>query len=107
VKDPHPTCDLGPSISKKLARYEIDERTVTAIVKRISKTGLELTKLDFCPYGICLDYFGKDKAAIVQLLDSEKLRVAKLFPYGVPVDDLYHLHVEMEIPELVGRGIRG
>ena len=63
--------------------------------------------IDFCPYGICIDYFADQQVSIDELTVNEKYRAVKLFPYGILVDDLFRVHVEMHIPELAEAGVMG
>jgi len=107
MDDKDTTRHVHKAIASRLASYKLDDNAVSGIVRRIVKEGLKIKRIDFCPYGICIDYFGDERIRIDKLFDSDKFRVIRLFPYGIPVDDLFHLKIEMEIPELGGGQVRG
>lgn len=98
--------ELQKAIATRLARHEIGDDVVEKLSSRIARNGLKVGGIDFCPYGICIDYFAEKELSIDELLVNEKYRVVKLFPYGILVDDLFRVQVEMHVPELAGRGIR-
>ena len=99
--------DVRKALAQRLARYKISDAAVERISDRVIREGAKIGRWDFCPYGICVDYFSDKRIVVDKLLGSERFRVVKLFPYGVPVDDLWHLHAEVEIPELAEARVGG
>ncbi len=99
--------DLHKAMAKRLAHRKIADDVLEKVSARVARNGLKVGHIDFCPYGICIDYFCEKTVSIDELLLSEKYRVVKLFPYGIPVDDLFRIQVEMHVPELAEHGLRG
>jgi hypothetical protein len=98
--------DIQKALAKRLAHRELKDDVITAISKRIVHEGLKIGGVDFCPYGICIDYFSDQRILVDRITLAEKYRVVRLFPYGILVDDLWRLQVEMHVPELAGIGGR-
>jgi hypothetical protein len=94
---------LSKTIASKLASYKIDERTLNDVAKRILKEKLKIKRIDLCPYGICIDYFTDERPPFDKLFERDRVRSLHVFPYGIPFDDLFHLKLELEIPELLGQ----
>lgn len=102
------TADLmHKALAARLAHHDIDDAVVARIAKRITAGGLKVSRFDFCPYGICIDYFWDKRILVDKLMAKERFRVVKLFPYGILVDDLWHVHAEMAVPELNELGFGG
>jgi hypothetical protein len=99
--------DLHKAMAKRLAHHKIKDDVLASLSARVARNGLKVGGIDFCPYGICIDYFAERTVSIDELLASEKFRVVKLFPYGILVDDLFRVQVEMHVPELAEHGLRG
>jgi hypothetical protein len=99
--------DLHKAMAKRLAHHKISDDVLAKVSARVAKNGLKVGGIDFCPYGICIDYFADRPISIDELLEREKFRVVRLFPYGILVDDLFRIQVEMQVPELNELGLRG
>ena len=99
--------DMMKALSIRLAQRELPAKVLEAAAARIVAEGLTVVGVDFCPYGICIDYFSERMIAIDPFVRDKTFRVVKLFPYGVLADDLFRLQVEMHVPELAEYGIRG
>lgn len=101
LKDPKPrNRDVQKALAQRLARYKLSDAVVGRIADRVIKDGVKIGRWDFCPYGICVDYFSDKRIIVDKVLADERFRVVKLFPYGILVDDFWHVHAEVEIPEL-------
>ncbi len=99
--------ELHKALATRLAHHDIRDDVLEKISSRVARNGLKIAGLDFCPYGICIDYFADKHVSIDEMLVNEKYRAVKLFPYGILVDDLFRVHVEMHVPELAEMGFRG
>ncbi|MBD3662641.1 hypothetical protein [Sulfitobacter aestuariivivens] len=99
--------EVHKAIATRLARFDIRDDVLEKVSARVARNGLKVGGVDFCPYGICIDYFCEKELSIDELLVKEKYRVVKLFPYGILVDDLFRVQVEMHVPELAQHGLRG
>ncbi len=98
--------ELQKALARRLAHREIKDDVIASVAKRMVKDGLKIGGFDFCPYGICIDYFSDRPVSIDSYLKGSILRAVKLFPYGILVDDLWRMQVEMHVPELQGVGGR-
>jgi hypothetical protein len=96
------TKDVQKALAKRLAHRALKDDVIASISKQIVRDGLKIGGVDFCPYGICIDYFSDKFVSIDKLVVGGKYRAVKLFPYGILVDDLWRVQVEMHIPELAG-----
>ncbi len=94
--------DLHKALARRLAHRDIRDDAIAAVSKRMVADGLKIGGFDFCPYGICIDYFSDRPISIDGYLKDRILRAVKLFPYGVVADDLWRLQVELHAPELNG-----
>lgn len=92
--------EIHKALAKRLAHREIKDDLLMAISKRMVHDGLKIGGFDFCPYGICIDYFADERILVDSYLKDRILRAVKLFPYGILVDDLWRFQVELHVPEL-------
>ena len=91
----------------RLARRKIRDLFLEKVTHRIAKSGLKVGRAGFCPFGICIDYYFDSKISVDGPISHNKYRAVKLFPYGILVDDLFRLQVEMHVPELAKHGLHG
>ncbi len=101
------TKEVQKALAGRLARYEIKNDVLKKVAHRVAKNGLKIGHIDVCPYGICIDYFCERRFSLDEFMADEKYRVVKLFPYGILVDDLFRVQVQMKVPELEKHGIAG
>jgi hypothetical protein len=99
--------DIQKALAVRLAHRKISDEIVKKVADRVAKNGLKVGGVDFCPYGICIDYFADRRFSLDEFMRDDKFRVVKLFPYGIPVEDLFRVQVEMHIPELAEFGLHG
>jgi len=99
--------DIQKALASRLARRKISDDVVEKISHRVAQNGLQVGSMNFCPYGICIDYFTDTKISLDELISVEKFRAIKMFPYGILVDDLFRVQVEMHIPELAEHELFG
>ena len=99
--------DIMKALSIRLAKREISAAVLETVAARIVHDGLKIGGIDFCPYGICIDYFSDHSISMDKFLQDKTYRAVKLFPYGVLADDLYRVQIEMHLPELAEHGVRG
>ena len=98
--------ELHKALATRLARHKISDEVLEKVSARVAKNGLKVGGVDFCPYGICIDYFADREFSFDEFIRDDKFRVVKLFPYGILVDDLWRVQVEMHVPELAEFGLR-
>lgn len=105
--DPTSTAEVQKALAVRLARRDISDDVIRKLSERVAKNGLKVGGVDFCPYGICVDYFADREFSLDEFVRDEKFRAVRLFPYGILVDDLFRVQVEMQAPELNEIGFRG
>ena len=103
---PTNTKEIHLALARRLATREVSDDTLKSVASRIIRDGLKIGGVDFCPYGICIDYFSDRPVSIDAFLKDTTFRAVKLFPYGILVDDLFRIQVEMNVPELAGFSAR-
>jgi len=96
--------DLQKALARRLADRALKDDVIASISRRVLREGLKIGGVDFCPYGICVDYFSDRRVLVDKLMQGEKYRVVRLFPYGILDDDFWRVQVEMQVPELAGIG---
>ena len=96
---------LQKSLARKIATFKIPDARIDEIAKSIFVADVREARLDVCAYGICIDYLF-DRPRLDALAKIPGLRRLELFPWGIPVPDVFHAHLEVEVPELTG-GMRG
>ena len=99
---PTNTKELHLALARRLAARELSDEALKAVSSRILRDGLKIGGVDFCPYGICIDYFSDRPVSLDAFLKDTTFRAVKLFPYGILVDDLFRIQVEMNVPERAG-----
>jgi hypothetical protein len=98
--EPTTAKEIHKALAHRLAKHRIKDDILEKVAHRVAKNGLKVGGIDFCPYGICIDYFALKDVSIDEMLVKEKYRAIKLFPHGILVDDLFRVQVQMEVPEL-------
>lgn len=99
------TDGIRQSLAQKIAGFKIPDARVNEIAKAIISTDVKHARLDICAYGICIDYL-LERPQIDAFVKIPGLRRIEVFPYGIPVPDIFRAHIEVEVPELTGR-VRG
>jgi hypothetical protein len=102
IMNPTSSKDLSKALATRLARHDISKEVISGLAEKLAKTGLKFGRLDFCPYGICIDTFVLEKIRLDPLVENFRYRGLKLFPYGILVDDLWRVQMEIAVPELNG-----
>ncbi|MEM7525678.1 MAG: hypothetical protein AAF360_18345 [Pseudomonadota bacterium] len=105
--EPTSSAEIQKALAVRLAKRDVGDDVIAKVANRVAKNGLKVGGVDFCPYGICIDYFCDKRLSLDEVLVNEKYRVVRLFPYGILVDDLFRVQVEMQAPELNEIGFRG
>jgi hypothetical protein len=96
--------DVHKALATRLAHRKISDEVLAKVADRITKNGIKIGGLDFCPYGICIDYFAEREFSLDEFVTGFKYRELRLFPYGILVDDLFRVRVEVHVPEFEGLG---
>ncbi len=98
--------DLHKALAMRLAHRDISDAVIAKITDRLKFPGGHIGGLDFCPYGICIDYFTFERPEIDTLLRERILRSVKVFPIGILVDDLWRVQFQMHVPEIAETQVR-
>ena len=64
--------DIQKALAKRLAHRDLPDAAITAISKRVVKDGLKIGGFDFCPYGICVDYFADRRILVDKVLELDR-----------------------------------
>jgi hypothetical protein len=99
--------EIHKALAERLAHRRIGDDVLKKVSDQISRNGLKVGGMDFCPYGICVDYFSDKMFSVDELVRDMTYRELRLFVYGIPVDDLFRLRLEVRVPELQGVGVGG
>ena len=92
--------EVHKALAARLAARDIPDDVLKSISKRLAIADLTIGGVDFCPYGICIDYFSEKPVALDRLNDLGRYRALRLFPWGIIDPDIFRVNVEVHIPEL-------
>ncbi len=96
------SAEVHKALAVRLAHREIGDDVLAKVADRVARNGMKIGGFDFCPYGICIDYFTDREFSIDEFARGVKYRELRLFPYGILVDDLFRVRVEVHVPEFEG-----
>lgn len=85
---------LASALAKQLASREVSNQHVSALAKELSTAKFLPKRVDICQYGICFDYHVKADQMAGLINDLGAFRVIKVFPWGIPFPEEFHVHVE-------------
>lgn len=94
----HDVDQLRVGIAKAVAARKIDGSAIDSIAKQLNFP-VPIRGIDPCPYGICFDFF-VDFKDVIELLKVGPLGPVKVFPWGFPEPDLFHVQIERDFAEL-------
>jgi len=94
--------DLSGYMSKRLASYKLTDAVVKRLTERVLIDGLEIARIDPCIYGICIDYWTRDRPEFKVGLDRG-ISKWEVFPYGIIEWDMFRVRVAFEVNELEGK----
>lgn len=97
--------ELRLALARSVAQREVPDDVIRAVSGKVAKLQrrVPIRKLDICAYGICLDYFvtpDEWRDVLFGVLDGPRVRGIRVFPWGIPVDDLFQIRVEHQMEEL-------
>lgn len=91
--------NLRTMLARKLAGFDVQDQAIDKAASLISDMKYPIKRLDICAQGLCLDYFLKREdlvPALSSFVDSGTIRDIKVFPYGILIEDLYHVRLTKE-----------
>lgn len=109
---PNSVKDIQASLARALVSRKVSDEAIKGAAATLAKTDLQIRGIDICTHGICLDYI-IDREKWWELLPhvvnvpNARLRGIRIFVWGIPFPDIFHVRVEQEIPELGGEVIAG
>ena len=93
---------VAHALARAVATREVDKKAIAVAAKRLDY-GIPIRGIDPCIYGICFDFVvGHDE--LIGLLKEGPFGPVRIFPWGIPFPDLFHVQVERDFAELP-RGI--
>jgi len=88
------------ALAKAVAHRKVDARTIGSIAKKLNY-GHRIRGIDPCIYGICLD-FVVDELELGEIIKGAneigRLGEIRVFPWGIPWPDVFHVRIEQDIP---------
>lgn len=96
--------NLNVALARAVAGRKVPREVVEQVSNKLAKSKIPIKAIDICTHGICLDYVVNDKnwwETIPKLTEIEgsRIRGIRLFPWGIPVEDIFHIQVDHEIEE--------
>jgi hypothetical protein len=95
-------------LARAVAGREIDSGAVDALAERLEAFEYRVRGLNPCIYGICLDFF-VERPVIDDLIEKSlqlgRVRELKLFPWGIPWPDLFHVQIEQQFEGIPDVGL--
>lgn len=103
--------DIRLALARAVAGRKISDDAIAAVAKKLAAGKQPIRGIDHCVYGICIDYFFDSDEwvrALPELVRSKDARIhgIEIFPWGIPVPDIYRVRVQQDFPELVAQGVR-
>jgi hypothetical protein len=101
--------EIRLELARAVATRRVADDAVAALAKRLAATKLQIRGIDVCTHGICIDYiFNDDRWAkvlpeIIRLKGS-RVHTLTVFPWGIPVPDIFRVRVEQDFDELARVG---
>ncbi len=97
--------DISVALARAVASRKVPAEIVSKISAKLSESTVPIRGIDICAYGICIDYIVDrrdwwDVIPSITTLTGSRMRSLRLFPWGIPVDDIFHIRVEHEFEEL-------
>jgi hypothetical protein len=103
--------DLRLALARAVAGRKISDDAIAAVAKKLSAVKQPIRGIDNCVYGICIDYFFSSDEwvrVLPELIRSKDGRVhgVEIFPWGIPVPDIYRVRVQQDFAEFGGQALR-
>lgn len=91
------------ALARAVAGRKVDLKQVQAVAARLDNVDYKIRGINPCIYGICLDFF-LERPEIDGLLgklgETGRIRGIRVFPWGIPWPDIYHVIVEQQFDEI-------
>lgn len=99
--------EIRMALARAVASRKVPDDAIAAVADRLARHKLPIRGIDICAYGICIDYFFTDDRWSRVLPEILKLKGSHVhsitvFPWGIPVPDLFRVRVEQQFEELGG-----
>ena len=97
--------NLQMALARAVASRKVPDNVVAKIAKKISTSKLPIKGIDICVYGICIDYVIDDEkwwkfVPDLMAIPESRIRGLRVFPWGIPAPDVFHVQIEHEFEEL-------
>jgi hypothetical protein len=97
---------MHKALASRLAARDIPDDVLKSLADRLTIDDLTVGGIDFCPYGICIDYFSEKPVEVATFAPLGKYRELRLFPWGILDDELWRVRLEVQVPELQNVRVR-
>ncbi len=101
--------DVRLALARAVATRQLPDASIAAVAKRLSTTKLPIRAIDICTHGICVDYVFHDDRWAQAIKDivgmkGTGIHSITIFPWGIPVPDIFRVRVEHSFDGLAGVG---
>ncbi len=93
---------VAHALARAVATREVDKKAIAVAAKRLDY-GIPIRGIDPCIYGICLDFVvdrNELDDLLGQVLKQVELGPIKVFPWGIPIPDIFHVQIEQDLAEI-------
>ena len=95
------------ALATAVAGRKVSDAKINRVAEQIAEANFQISAIDICVYGICIDYFMKPNAFSLERLRVNEgiMRKLEVFPYGIIAPELLHVRASFdfaEIPNLRG-----
>jgi hypothetical protein len=100
--------DITVALARAVAGREVDIKAVDSLADRLGSFEYKVRGINPCIYGICLDFFIEGPRIddlLTKALDLGGVRQLKVFPWGIPWPDLFHVQVEQQFDGIPDSGM--
>lgn len=101
---PNKTKEIYVALAKKVSQLDIPTELIEKTVSRLAENKEMIRDINVCTHGICLDYFiqsDKPWGSIENIVATNTgIKQLRIFPWGIPNPDIFHVEVELDVPEL-------
>jgi len=94
------------ALADRLASRDIPDDVIKTLADRLTIDDMTIGGVDFCPYGICIDYFSEKPVVLEAFKGLGRYRDLRLFPWGIIDPEIWRARVEVQVPELQKFGVR-
>jgi len=100
--------DVRVALARAVADRKIDANAIDNVAAQLSEFDYKIRGVNPCIYGICLDFFierPEINELFAKVLEVGRVREVRVFPWGIPWPDLFHVQVEQQFEGIPDAGV--